>query len=81
MIGNRINGKVKWFDPKKGFGFIQTDSGREVFVHFTAILGRGYRTLNEAEEVEFEVEDNPKGCSARAVKRVQPAPLTADTKR
>ncbi len=65
-----MNGKVKWFDSKKGFGFIETDDGQDVFVHYSAISGSGYRSLEEGEEVEFEVEENPKGLSAREVMRV-----------
>ena len=63
-------GKVKWFDQKKGYGFIVADRAGEVFVHHTGILGEGFKTLAEGQEVEFEIEQGEKG--PRAV-GVQPA--------
>ncbi len=60
----REKGTVKWFNPDKGFGFIQRESGGDVFVHHTAIQAEGFRTLNEGAEVEFEVGDGPKGPRA-----------------
>jgi len=62
----RITGTVKWFSRVKGYGFIQPDGeGQEdVFVHFSALEGAGFRNLNEGERVEFSVEDNPKGPQA-----------------
>lgn len=63
-------GKVKWFNNQKGFGFITTESGTDVFVHFSAIQGEGYKSLEEGQEVEFEVEKGPKGEQATNVKRV-----------
>ncbi len=60
-------GVVKWFDSKKGFGFISVDGGDDVFVHFTAIQGDGYKTLDEGQQVEFEIEDGPKGPQASNV--------------
>ena len=68
------SGKVKWFDNKKGFGFIQQDSGQDVFVHHTAIQGDGYKTLNEGETVDFEVLESGKGLKAQNVQRTEPAP-------
>ena len=62
-------GKVKWFDPKKGYGFIVGDDGQDVFVHYTSILGAGFRTLNEGQRVAFEVEMGPKGPKAVNVKK------------
>ena len=62
-------GKVKWFDSKKGYGFIASESGEDVFVHFSAIQGAGYKSLNEGEEVEFEVEKDQKGFKAKNVNR------------
>ncbi len=56
----RITGTVKWFQPAKGFGFIGRDNGADVFVHFSAIQSDGYRTLNEGDQVEFEIEIGPK---------------------
>ena len=57
-------GKVKWFSNQKGYGFIATEAGADVFVHHTAIQGEGYKTLEEGQEVEFEVEKGPKGDQA-----------------
>jgi len=62
-------GKVKWFNNQKGFGFITTEAGTDVFVHFSAIQGEGYKSLEEGQEVEFEVEKGPKGEQATNVKR------------
>jgi CspA family cold shock protein len=62
-------GKVKWFNADKGFGFITPDEGgTDVFAHFSAIEGRGYRSLNEGQEVEFEVKDGPKGPQAAEIR-------------
>ena len=57
-------GKVKWFDSKKGYGFILTDEGREVFVHYTGIIAEGFRALTEGHNVEFEIGSNEKGEQA-----------------
>jgi len=57
-------GTVKWFNDQKGFGFIATDSGSDIFVHHTAIQGEGYKSLAEGQEVQFEVENGPKGEKA-----------------
>ncbi len=54
-------GKVKWFSNQKGYGFITPDDGSDVFVHHSAIQGDGYKTLDEGQDVEFEVENGPKG--------------------
>ena len=61
------NGRVKWFDEKKGFGFIERETGNDVFVHFRAIQGNGFKTLEEGQQVEFEVEDGQKGPQAANV--------------
>lgn len=63
-------GRVKWFDNRKGFGFIEQESGEDVFVHYTTIQGDGFRTLNDGEMVKFEVIQGPKGLLARNVYRV-----------
>lgn len=57
-------GKVKWFNEKKGFGFIEQDGGSDVFVHYSAITGSGFRTLREGQRVVFEVQQGPKGLQA-----------------
>jgi len=64
------NGTVKWFSAEKGFGFISRDDGDDVFVHFSAIEGGGYRNLEEGQAVEFEVTDGPKGLQASNVRAV-----------
>jgi cold shock protein len=64
-------GTVKWFNAAKGFGFIARASGEDVFVHFNAISASGYKTLNEGDKVEFEVEQGPKGLNASKVTVVQ----------
>ena len=63
-------GTVKWFNAAKGFGFIQRDNGEDVFVHFKAIAGDGYKTLNEGDNVQFEVERGPKGLQATNVTKI-----------
>lgn len=70
------NGKVKWFDNKKGFGFLTCDTGDEVFVHHTGIDGGGFKTLNQGDEVEFNVTEGKRGQKAECV-RVTRAALTA----
>ena len=60
-------GTVKWFNASKGFGFIQRQSGEDIFVHFSAIMAEGYKTLNEGQAVEFEVISGPKGLQASNV--------------
>ncbi len=67
------SGKVKWFDNKKGFGFIAGDSGQDVFVHHTSIIGEGYKTLAEGETVTFETIPGEKGLKAQNVQRANPA--------
>jgi len=65
-----VKGSVKWFNDSKGYGFIVQEDGQDVFVHHTAILGEGFRTLNEGDKVEFEVTQGPKGLQARGVRRI-----------
>ncbi len=57
-------GKVKWFNEVKGYGFVTMEDGKDVFVHYSAIKGDGFRTLNENDEVEFDITDGPKGPQA-----------------
>ena len=63
-------GTVKWFNPDKGFGFISREDGDDVFVHFSAIQGDGYRNLDENQKVEFDVTQGPKGPQAANVRPV-----------
>ena len=63
-------GTVKWFNAAKGYGFIQRESGEDVFVHCSSIVGNGYRTLEEGARVSFEVKTGPKGLQAANVERV-----------
>ena len=62
-----MNGKVKWFDSSKGYGFIISEEGKEVFVHFSQIIQDGYKTLEEGAEVQFDIVDGMKGAQAANV--------------
>lgn len=68
-LGGRVmqNGKVKWFNNEKGFGFIEVEGGDDVFVHFTAITGEGFKSLEEGQEVSFEIVDGNRGPQAANV--------------
>ena len=66
-----MQGKVKWFNAQKGYGFLSTDEGKDVFVHYTAIQGEGYKTLEEGATVEFDVVPGEKGEQAANVKKVE----------
>ncbi|MCA9394268.1 MAG: cold-shock protein [Candidatus Omnitrophica bacterium] len=66
-----VKGKVKWFSNQKGYGFITPESGKDVFVHFSAIQGDGYKMLEEGQEVEFEIIEGPKGEQAANVVKAQ----------
>jgi cold shock protein len=70
------HGTVKWFNTEKGYGFIAKAEGGDVFVHYSAIEGEGFRSLNEGEAVQFEVAPGPKGPQAKAVKKLAAAPST-----
>ena len=61
------DGKVKWFNPKKGYGFIATDDGRDIFVHYSSISSNGYKTLAEGDSVTFDVVEGDKGLRAENV--------------
>jgi len=63
----RVTGKVKWFNDAKGYGFIERSDGDDVFVHYTAIAGTGFRSLTEGQTVEFDIVDGPKGKQAANV--------------
>ncbi len=62
-----LKGTVKWFNESKGFGFIEQEEGKDVFVHYSAISGTGFKTLNEGDKVQFEIVDGPKGPAAANV--------------
>lgn len=62
-----MTGKVKWFNAEKGYGFISTEDGKDVFVHYSQINSEGYKTLDEGQAVEFEINDGPKGPQATNV--------------
>jgi cold shock protein len=66
-MSNRITGTVKWFNGSKGYGFIAREGGEDVFVHYSAIEGDGFRNLTEGQRVEFTVEKGPKGLQAAKV--------------
>jgi CspA family cold shock protein len=63
-------GTVKWFNGAKGYGFISRENGDDVFVHFKAIIGDGYKTLNQDDKVQFEIEQGPKGLQAAKVTKI-----------
>ena len=63
-------GKVKWFNNSKGYGFIQQEDGTDIFVHFSAIQGDGYKTLDEGQSVQFEIAQGPKGLQAANVTKL-----------
>ena len=64
-------GQVKWFNEKKGFGFIEQDGGKDLFVHYTAIQGDGFKSLKEGQRVRFEIEETPKGPKAKNVQTIE----------
>jgi CspA family cold shock protein len=65
-----MNGKIKWFNESKGFGFITREDGVDIFVHYTAIQGNGFKTLSEGQSVSFEIADGPKGPKAINVTKI-----------
>jgi CspA family cold shock protein len=66
-----LKGKVKWFDTKKGFGFIQSEDGNDVFVHYTSILSEGFKNLEQGQDVTFELTEGKKGPQADSVRVVE----------
>lgn len=66
-MAERETGTVKWFNAAKGYGFIQRDQGEDIFVHYSEIVGEGYRSLDEGQRVEFTVAQSPKGLQAQSV--------------
>src|ERR1041384_7130765 len=70
-MSERVVGTVKWFNSSKGYGFIAREGGEDVFVHFSAIQGEGYRNLEEGQKVEFTIEKGPKGLQAANVVKVK----------
>lgn len=72
------SGKVKWFNETKGFGFIEQDSGEDVFVHYTSIQGDGFKTLKEGQRVDFEITQGPKGLKAENVTAVEGAEASVE---
>jgi CspA family cold shock protein len=68
-----VEGKVKWFNPRKGYGFIGTADGRDVFVHYSSIAGDGFKTLDEGDTVLFDIEEGEKGLRATNVVAKSPA--------
>ncbi len=71
MSEDRVTGTVKWFNATKGFGFIEQDEGEDVFVHYSAIAGDGYRSLEEGQRVEYNVVDSDRGPQAQGVSPVE----------
>jgi len=69
-VSERVTGTVKWFSRQKGYGFIEREGGDDVFVHFSAIQGEGYRNLEEGDQVEFNIESSPRGPQAADVVRL-----------
>jgi CspA family cold shock protein len=65
-----MNGKIKWFNESKGFGFITREDGVDIFVHYTSIQGNGFKTLSEGQSVSFEIADGPKGPKAINVTKI-----------
>lgn len=70
MSEQRVTGTVKWFNDQKGFGFLAQEGGKDVFVHHSAIIADGYRSLTEGERVEFSITQGPKGPAAADVRKI-----------
>ncbi|MFB3788261.1 MAG: cold-shock protein [bacterium] len=63
-------GRVKWFNEQKGYGFIEQEGGKDIFVHYTGIVGDGFKTLHENDQVEFDIQEDAKGLKAVGVKKI-----------
>ncbi|MEZ4859813.1 MAG: cold shock domain-containing protein [Caldilineaceae bacterium] len=70
MSEQKVIGTVKWFNDAKGFGFLAREGGKDVFVHHSAIIAEGFRSLTEGERVEFSIQDGPKGPAAANVRKI-----------
>lgn len=70
MSEQRVIGTVKWFNDQKGYGFLAYEGGKDVFVHHSAIIAQGFRSLTEGDRVEFEIQDSPKGPAAANVRKL-----------
>ncbi|MCC6167339.1 MAG: cold shock domain-containing protein [Caldilineaceae bacterium] len=70
MSEQRVIGTVKWFNDQKGYGFLAYEGGKDVFVHHSAIIAQGFRSLAEGDRVEFEIQDSPKGPAAANVRKL-----------
>lgn len=70
MSEQRVIGTVKWFNDQKGYGFLAYEGGKDVFVHHSAIIAQGFRSLAEGDQVEFEIQDSPKGPAAANVRKL-----------
>lgn len=69
-MSDKMQGQVKWFDSRKGFGFIELEGQKDIFVHFSEIQSEGYKTLRDGEKVEFEIEESDNGTRAKSVTKV-----------
>ena len=79
MSDGKIDGNVKWFNPRKGYGFIATPDGRDIFVHYSSISGDGYKTLNEGDDVTFDIIEGDKGLRADNVTITSASATDADS--
>ena len=70
MSDEKIKGKVKWFDSKKGYGFIESEGEKDIFVHFSEIIQEGYKTLKDGDEVEFILDKDEQGDRAKGVSKI-----------
>ena len=64
-------GRVKWFNEQKGYGFIEQEGGKDIFVHYSGIVGDGFKTLHENDQVEFDIQEDAKGLKAVGVKKIE----------